>query len=199
MAYTLRQRQIAAYQLALAGMNVAKAAAALKAGTIEAGGIGETTLSRWLGDPEFQAEVQRQTAIVREELETGTRNAERARLKRDLSDTFAGRVQQMEAAWWEMFEQLRAAIDQPDVDKKELLAFWAKAGEHLARLKNQRAPAVAEMWQAEALIRAYQTVLLRLAGPALTEKVQKQVGAEYQRLSLERENADAAQAPVQNA
>jgi hypothetical protein len=89
-------------------------------------------------------------------------------------------------------------VANPETDKRELLTFWSRLGEQLLRFKQQRAPAIAELWQAEALIGSYQRVLLRVAGPALTEKIQREVGQDFQRALLARAN-DTAREPQTNA
>ena len=196
MAYDERQRRIIAHALAVCGLSPAAASRFLKEHSIECPDVGETTIRRFLADPEFTEMVAQQAKLAREEQDQATRQAERSRFQREIEGSFGDRVARLEKVAWECFEKIAAEVEKPDVDKREILAFWNRAMEFVTKLKAQKTPAIAEMWQAEALIAAYQKVLMKVIGPALTQQVQLAVGKEFQTALLARESqaAEAADA-----
>lgn len=190
MAMDARQREIAARAVALRAGNLSAAARELRDNSVEVS-ISERTLRRLAAEPAFQTLVDEHAKLIREERDEAVRLAERTRLKRDLDGSFGSRVQSMERTAWELFERLAAEIDRPDTDKKDLLQFWQKAMDFVARLKQRASPAIAEMWQAEALIRAYQAVLLEKFGAALTEDMQRAVAKRYKDILTREQEARA--------
>lgn len=192
MAYTARERGHIAHAVAITGGNILAAVRWLKDNGIEATDASEATVRRLMRREDFCQEVTARAKIIAEENETAIRESERTRLKREMEGSFGERISEMERKGWEIFERLCAEMDKPETDKRELLAFWAKAQDFVVRLKSRAAPAIAELWQAEALIRAYQKTLMKVCGAALTERIQRDVGKEYQ-LTLTAEQAKAAE------
>lgn len=197
MAYDARHKQICAYAVALCGGNVASAARHLKETSVECPDISERTLRRYMSDAEFLTLVEQQSKIILSERDEATRNAERARLKREMEGSFGARLASLERTAWDLFERIAAEVEKPETDKKEILAFWQKAMEFVTKLKAQKTPAIAETWQAEALIRAYNAALSAKLGPALTEEIQKETAKRYREIIAAEQEARAnAESPA---
>lgn len=193
MAYDARHKSIIAHAVALTGGNVAAAARWIAENSVECGEVSESTIRRLARDNGFTEMVAQSGKAITEEREEAARLAERARLKRDLQGTFTDRVREMEESWWNLAKRLTDRIDDPAADTREQFVLFGKLQQFLLTMKAHSAPAVADMMQAEMLIRAYQKVLMQKCGAQLTKQIQSDVGKEYQ-LTLTAEQAKAAEA-----
>jgi hypothetical protein len=193
MAYSAREHNIIAYAVALHSGNVAAALRYIRDNCIEVNKIGDTTLRRLMDQPEFLALVTEQARVIASERENATRLQERERLKREMAGSFGERISQMESQAWKLFEILNAEIEKAETDKLALMPYWKSLMTFITQLKGRAAPAISEMWQAEALLNAYQKILMKRLGAAVTEQIQREVGRAYQDALTAQQARDAEQ------
>ena len=193
MAYSARQKTIIAYALALEGGNVAAARRYLADNSMEVPDISESTIRRIM--PDLAEQIAEQALVIKEEGSEATRQAERERLKKELHGSFQERLTSMESKALELGDRIGRELDQPGTDPRELIRFYECLQGFILKIRNKGVPVVGEMWQADALIRSYQKVLMKKLGPAVTEGIQKDVSREFQAemLSHEKQEAEAAQ------
>ena len=199
MAYDARQRQIIAYALALSGSSVASALRWLKANSVEIGDISERTLRRMRDDPDFEKEIEAQEKIIREERDGQIREAERTRFKREVEGTFVERMRAMERKGWELFDQIAADLEKPDVDPKLKLAFWNAAQGYTINLRKQAGGGIHELWQAELLVAATREELVERLGLALADQAMKGITKRYGAKATERQSREAANGKEETA
>jgi len=194
VAYDARHKSIIAHAVALTGGNVAATARWIAENSVECGEVSESTIRRLIRDGQgFTEMVAESGKAIAEERETAARLAERERLKRDMEGSFGDHIAAMERTWYGLVERLSVRVSDPNADPREMMAVVSKLQEAVLRMKTQAIPAIAETWQAEGLINAYQKVLLKQCGPALAQTVQREVGKEFQ-LVLAARQATAAEA-----
>lgn len=192
MAYDARHKSIIAHAVALTG-NIAAAARWVADNSIECGAVSDTTIRRFVRDPEFCELVAQSGKVIAEAREEAARLAERDRLKRAMEGSFGERIGALERKAWEIFEILNKEIENSTTDKRELMAYWQRLMDFVTKLKAHAVPAIAETWQAEALITAYGKVVLKKCGPIINEQIQREVSKEFQ-LALAARQATAAEA-----
>ncbi len=182
--FDARQRRILAYALALSGGSIASARRWLASNSVECPDVSESTLRRVRDDPALEAEIEEQRQIIREEQGNAIREAERARIKRDIEGTFVERIRAMEAKGWELFEAFSDWLEKNPpanhAERQQMLAFWIKTQEFVIRLKKDAGAGVHELWQAECLVRATRQALQAELGPALTDKLLRNIGKVYE-------------------
>lgn len=192
MAYTDEQRDIIAHGVAVVGRGRPSAAAEwLRANCIQVGDIGEATVRRFLKDEKFLAVLADHEKAIRAERVAASRDAERQRQRRELLGGLGDFVATMQEKVVEMFGRLETKLNTDDADPRELLRLWRETQAFLVSLQRQSGPVVAEIGQAELLIRAMREVAQTDLGPSAAQKLLAKIGKRFETLNLDEQRRAA--------
>jgi len=179
MAYDARQKQIIAYGLALAGMNLSAARKWIAEHCQEVEPPGETTLRRWLREKPFLDLVAEQTRIVREENDSAIRAAERERVKREITGSELDRLARDETLLDDVRKMVADALHTPgDLPVARIAGLYERLTAIHDRRKALALPAVAQDRSSTLLIESLIAVLDRLV-PSRRQEIVQALHREY--------------------
>ncbi|MCX7805843.1 MAG: hypothetical protein N3A38_11730 [Planctomycetota bacterium] len=199
MAYTAEDRMHIAKEVARAGGNISAAVRELRENYETFARIKDETIRRFMREPAFQAEVGRQAKLLAEAEAQATVEAERERLRLAMREGFERRIEALEAQCWKVLDRILDELERRPDDLRAQFQFWQKAFDFVREHRRNAGAVVGEIWQAEALVRAYRRALAARVGPALAEQIHRDVAKAYEAELRARAENDAARAAADAA
>jgi hypothetical protein len=186
--YTESDVRIIAYELArTGGCGVTVAAKKLREEYESFRNIGESTIRRMLQKAKFTDLVAELAVQVREQQDQSIRDAERARMQKQLEGSLTGQLRAYDRLLGDCvkhFEQaLEEARNNPQHDLNSAVRAFESVAKIVEKVRSQTIPAVADSRQASLLITIFVEETLALFGPEKAKVLRGRVRERYIRES----------------